>query len=312
MKRPLSMGLVVGSALLAISCSQGYVEDDVGNSDSTSQGLVEEDPAAEAHAGTPESPEPPAVSMAGDAQASAQRGGDAKRKSLASLIDGSGLVFIGEALSVDTQAGEGREVRTRVQFEVSEVLLGASPGDEFALELPGGTLPSGEFLAIAGAPAFSPDETYLVFVRNGSWSLTPITQWQHGVYRQVEVDGERYFVNASGRCIERVGDEGIVPGPVLTELSDTPLGILQARAEGPAMDQEVVSSRARGCLTRDAVQEILGTRASALESRVSSRVVSLTPSGSAMTSSQSAADAQPAPTPKRRVEPEAPVPAEKP
>jgi hypothetical protein len=284
MRIAISGKLSLSVCLVVLGCSTAQPSEDyTGAAQPLSTNAA--DSAAQASPGRPVEKEGPASSPATGRNST--WAANARHKSLEQMVADSALIFVGKATNVDSSIGAARDPRTRVSFEVEEVVMGSAPGKTFDLELPGGTLPNGEFLAIAGAPAFSTGETYLVFLRSGDWSVTPVTHWQHGLYRQVEVGGEQYFVNGSGRGIERVGSEGFVAGPVLTELSDTPLGILQPRGKSATIDSAIISDRAKGCMSRKQVREALRSYMPATATAVS-RPLKLQATRSIMSSGQAA------------------------
>lgn len=205
------------------------------------------------------------------------------RMSAEDLFQKTGLIFVGRVLAVDTAAGGDIDALTRVTFRI-EKFLGAVPaGEDIELSLPGGHLSDGSFVEIVGAPQFAIGHTYLVFLRDGPWENTPVTNWSHSVFREEVVDGRSYFVSPSGHCVERFDARGFYPGPRLTARQETPYGWL---ADPPpssgALDPMVVSNRAPGCLAKDAVWALVQAAASQHLERMSAAQISSAPSGVAI------------------------------
>lgn len=145
------------------------------------------------------------------------------------LVDKTALAFIGTVVESDpTQFDEERnEPVTKVTFLVDEVLKGTPSDDELTFFIPGGMYPDGSYLEYEGSPVFVEDNTYLVFVRDGPWHITPITNWQHSTFRQADVAEQteeaegakkralkkRVWVDQTGRAVTKVDETGFHVGP---------------------------------------------------------------------------------------------------
>jgi hypothetical protein len=133
------------------------------------------------------------------------------------LFAETALIFVGTAKDAPEICKRVDGPCTGVAFTNIEVVAGkfdTSQGVEFAL--PEGSLPDGTSLKIAGAPAFLSGERYLVFVRAGAWRLTPVTNWFHSVFREIQVgpQGQQItlFVNDDGRAVTGLGEQGFELG----------------------------------------------------------------------------------------------------
>ena len=131
------------------------------------------------------------------------------------LVDKTALAFTGTVIESDpTHFDETRqEPVTKVTFLINEVMKGETSDQDLELFLPGGVYPNGEVLEYENAPVFQDNETYLVFVRGGPWSITPITNWWHSAFREAEVDGKRMLINQFGRAVTKVDGNGFAVGP---------------------------------------------------------------------------------------------------
>lgn len=146
------------------------------------------------------------------AQASAT---NVPRMSFDDLVDNTALAFVGTVIESDpTHFDEQRnEPATKVTFLIDEVLKGTPSGPEVAFVIPGGEYPNGEILEYENSPVFLENETYVIFVRDGPWTITPITNWWHSAFRSAEVDGKQVLVNQFGQAVTKIDDEGFSVGP---------------------------------------------------------------------------------------------------
>jgi hypothetical protein len=132
------------------------------------------------------------------------------------LLQKTSIVFLGMVKDVDPQCEGDKKPCTRVTFVDITVIKGPGKYQELTFFLPEGILEDGTFLKIAGAPHFEPGERYLVFIRNGDWHLTPVTNWFHSVHREVrfgEKDKKRtFFVDYQGRAVVDVNEKGFKLG----------------------------------------------------------------------------------------------------
>jgi hypothetical protein len=115
---------------------------------------------------------------------------------------------------------------TGVAFEKVEVWAGqldAASAERLAFALPEGELKDGTWLRVAGAPRFAPGERYLVFVRAGEWSITPVTNWFHSVFRELPVGREgrqRLYVDPAGLVVTDLTEKGFVLGERIAPADD--------------------------------------------------------------------------------------------
>jgi len=130
---------------------------------------------------------------------------------------------------------------TRIVFQIDQVLFGATQQQQLEFYIPGGRYPSGEVLEYDSAPVFNEGSDYLVFVRDGPWSVTPVTNWWHSAFRETTIAGETVMVNQLGQGVTSVGEAGFEVGQQISQ-SET---ALIARDEG-------VSTGAIGAVTATA------------------------------------------------------------
>jgi hypothetical protein len=134
------------------------------------------------------------------------------------LFPKTALVFIGTAKPAPEVCKGVDPPCTGIAFTDVEVVAGSFDTTqplEFAL--PEGQLPDGHWLRIVGAPVFHPGERYLLFVRAGAWHHTPVTNWYHSVFRELEVGpkGQQsiLFVDDDGRAVAGLSEAGFELGP---------------------------------------------------------------------------------------------------
>lgn len=156
-----------------------------------------------------------------------------------SLVSGTALVLEGTVSEVDTAAGDENGPKTRVTFTVDEVVFGDYAGSKMTFELPVGELPDGTFMMISNSPFFDEGQSYLLFVRDGDWNLTPVTNWNHSYFRKVEQGNVPYFVSETGRGVSQIGETGIdLAEKIAAPNSGKGLGTAsEALASNPAADK---------------------------------------------------------------------------
>jgi len=136
------------------------------------------------------------------------------------LMDNSSLVFRGRVLATKnlTHTEDSEIPHTEVRFKIHEVLFGELDKKPLILTLPGGQRADkpdgrpGSYVQFIGAPIFTQGATYLVFLKDGDWQFTPVTNWSHGVFRESELNGERILVDQSGHNIQNLDQNGFSKG----------------------------------------------------------------------------------------------------
>lgn len=102
---------------------------------------------------------------------------------------------------------------TFVQFSGVKYLrrnadVGKSSDDTLEISLAGGIRENLRLLEIDELPKFNLGERYLVFLRGGSWRLSPITAFESGVLRlHGRLADDALVLNYHGQPIERVDDQ---------------------------------------------------------------------------------------------------------
>jgi hypothetical protein len=179
--------------------------------------------------------------------------------SINQLFSSSGAVYIGTVRAVETPCPDRKPPCTRVAFTDVELIAGALPEREFTFALPEGLLEDGTIFKIAGAPTFHVGQRYLVFVRAGDWFNTPVTNWFHSIFREVQLPGGKspaFFINPEGRAVLEVDETGFRLGERLAP----PEGALSEGSTGGVRAQPGLSLSSGPPLS-DAVRELLAGRA---------------------------------------------------
>jgi len=135
------------------------------------------------------------------------------------LLDATSFIFIGEVIELDEYAWEEDtgNPQTEVMFSVNEVIDGDYAEDTIKFTLPYGYLEDDSYFEIVGSPHFLEGEEYLLFVRDGDWYLTPITNWYWSVFRNETIDGTEYWVTQDGLLLESFDSNGAKIGPKVAD-----------------------------------------------------------------------------------------------
>lgn len=133
---------------------------------------------------------------------------------LADMIEASGLVLRVEATSIDEAAYDfaTKEAFTKVGLTVLEVLSGETSDKTISLMLRGGLLPDGNHQVWSVVPELVVGETYIVFLRDGDYVITPFVTAD--VYREKRVDGQDVLVDQDGLLVD-LSSEIPAKGPKL-------------------------------------------------------------------------------------------------
>ncbi len=88
---------------------------------------------------------------------------------------------------------------TRYQFRIIEVFYGDyKEGENLEYFIPGGFYPDGRVGMYQGSPVYEKGEKYLIFFKQGEWTITPVTGWWHGSFKKKRIDGTvRYLTQTS-------------------------------------------------------------------------------------------------------------------
>ncbi len=140
------------------------------------------------------------------------------------LMKNSSIVFRGKVIQRNPAHYDRQRAEpvTRIVFQVTQVLHGATAQQQLEFFLPGGRYPNGDVLEYENAPVFSEGLDYLVFVRDGPWSITPVTNWWYSTFRETTVAGETVMVNQRGQGVTSVSEAGFEVGQQIS-LSETAL-----------------------------------------------------------------------------------------
>jgi hypothetical protein len=103
---------------------------------------------------------------------------------------------------------------TRVVLSNIRVLFGAAPA---VVEIRhfGGPLPNGRLVVAAELPVFVLGKEYIVFLRNGSWNVSPVVG--DLALRVESLAGAEVLVNSDGQAVTKVGEGGVEIGPTVFE-----------------------------------------------------------------------------------------------
>jgi hypothetical protein len=77
----------------------------------------------------------------------------------------------------------------------------------------GGPLPDGRFMVAAELPVFVAGKDYIVFLRSGSWNVSPVVG--DLALRAERIANREVLVNSDGQAVTGVGDDGVEVGPAL-------------------------------------------------------------------------------------------------
>ena len=115
----------------------------------------------------------------------------------------------------------------------------------------GGPLPNGRQLVVAELPVFVQGKSYLVFLRNTEWNLSPVLG---DLALRREMIGEtEVLVNSDGLAITGVGPSGVEVGPALFE------GPKGDGSKSKALDRSSLASFERRPLDRQGFVQALHT-----------------------------------------------------
>lgn len=121
------------------------------------------------------------------------------QKPISELISESSFIVLGTAVHVDIKAGiESPETETAIEVEYD---FGTEAPSVMTYNLPEGQF-DGTHVQIESAPKLLEERQYLIFFRQGPWSLTPYTNWKYSVF----VVGEEYMFDLEGHCIVGFGN----------------------------------------------------------------------------------------------------------
>ncbi len=131
------------------------------------------------------------------------------------LLEGSALVFRGTVMSVNpNDYDSSNEIeRTSVVFRILDIFDGDYRENTIEFHITGGYMPDGRTGEVVGSPPFETGGTYVVFIRDGAWHYTPVTNWMHSSFREKTIRGRTVLVSADGRGVISVDRSGFHLGP---------------------------------------------------------------------------------------------------
>ena len=113
------------------------------------------------------------------------------KATLDSLVVDSPVVLIGTVVGQHFRPyGEDKRPYTVYSLRLQEIVYGKEqlPGGlEREIQLPvfGGLNPNDRITTVVGTTKLAMGETYLLFLRGGTWSLNPVSGWNQGAFRLV-------------------------------------------------------------------------------------------------------------------------------
>ncbi len=129
-------------------------------------------------------------------------------ETLADILDQTSAVVLGQVSLVDYQYDDATGPWTVVTLSDVHALLGDAPGTTLTLRTRGGPLPDGRFLVIPELASFEDGGRYVVFLRNTSWSWSPVVK--NFALRVVSDAGREVLASAEGVPLEGVGESGLL------------------------------------------------------------------------------------------------------
>ena len=131
----------------------------------------------------------------------------------------SALVVRATASSVDPYAYDSASklAYTYVMFKIDEILLGNYSEESLEFWLPGGILPNGHLSDFSTVPQVVQNDTYLLFIKNGKYDMSPFVGDTLGVFREESISGETVYVDPDGHLLEKVDNIGLHVGQRVAE-----------------------------------------------------------------------------------------------
>lgn len=147
------------------------------------------------------------------------------------LVALSDVVLIG---TVDRMQSEWRDpvaqdfIYTFITFRDIEVIKGEFSGDNYTTRVAGGSLPPYS-MTISGAPQFTLNERYILFVKDNNHVMFPFVGVDQGIFHVDSSTGEPLVKTLQGNVVTQIVDENVVT-------TSTPAKAL-LRGEGLSVDE---------------------------------------------------------------------------
>jgi hypothetical protein len=154
-----------------------------------------------------------AIAMAVPGQSSAL----SREDNVQELIEESALVGVFRAAIVDPTVfdPERNEARTRLVLTVESLLYGQWDASQLEFLLPEGIAPDGTEELWVETPKFVAGQRYLLFIREGTWHLTPVVG--SGAFRITSVAGREILVDNDGRAVLSLSEKSFQRGDKVAE-----------------------------------------------------------------------------------------------
>ena len=166
-------------------------------------------------------------------------------KDFADLVHEADTIVVGTVTALENADAQGQPV-TLVTFTDLDVQKGTIEGDEFTVQVLGGTNAEGHTLRIAGVPEFPLGARMVVFVVGNKIQAVPFVGFWQGVFRVVrDATGQETVTTHTGQPLtalpERQSADGLVydehgphiqaqTGPAMT--LDRFLGAIEEEVQG--------------------------------------------------------------------------------
>lgn len=192
------------------------------------------------------------------------------------MVRQSAAVVIAKVTATEADESPDGRALTRTILDVQEILAGSAP-KTLTYRLPGGVnRRDGSFERIAGAPLLQTGETYLLFLRRGTWRHTPFTSWWRGAFQLVSHEGRQVLVDLNGDSVAAVGDSGITLGARIRQRGPTREGGVGRKGQIMAQGAQSTAAQAPpGSL--DQIKADLRVRLSRVPAAASSGAIESSP-----------------------------------
>jgi hypothetical protein len=140
--------------------------------------------------------------------------GPAPINDLQSAMRQTAAVVEGVVTDIHYDYSEQEGPWTRVFMSSVRVLLGSAPSTVEISQF-GGPLPNGRLMVAAELPVFVLGKTYIVFLRNNTWNVSPVVG--DLALRVETVAGSEVLVNSDGQPVTKLGAGGVEVGAALFE-----------------------------------------------------------------------------------------------
>src|SRR5215469_16336824 len=129
-------------------------------------------------------------------------------ETLERILDQTSIIIDGRVTQIDYTYDDQSGPWTVATLSEVRTLLGEAVGSTLTVRTRGGHLPDGRFLAVPELASFKEGERYVVFLRNTSWSWSPVVR--NFALRVVSDGGREALASNEGIALEGVNSSGLV------------------------------------------------------------------------------------------------------